>query len=429
MGLLAGSTVMLLTVLWGSCIVVGKVGFSDASARIDGRDSNRCDHSGSGVTVDKGTSIAARIMVLSVIPFVIVQIPGALNHASWANTAVLVSLIAAVIMLISYCLYQVFAPWIQKRRLAYAKYKYVLSTVLKHVHMRALGKLLDPNGQPDRHVIQKLFDLIDEDKDRHISYAELKAFVIGLRFEDIDLNDDEVIEVTTRMMEEFDSSHDDRLDNEEFFKGLSGWILRAKGVIPSGHGSSKFYDKFHQHAANEVSALTEENDEATESFENHRKVLLKSGMFLVLGTAIAAAFADPLVDAVDNFSSATSIPSFFISFIAMPLATNSSEAVSALIFASRKKQRTASLTFSEIYGAVTMNNLLCLAVFLALVYIRGLTWDFTAEVLIILIVVIIMGLFASFRTKFPLWTCYVAFLLYPLSLVLVYVFDYVLGWS
>lgn len=46
MGLLAGSTVMLLTVLWGSCIVVGKVGLSDASARIDGRDSNRCDHSG-----------------------------------------------------------------------------------------------------------------------------------------------------------------------------------------------------------------------------------------------------------------------------------------------------------------------------------------------------------------------------------------------
>lgn len=71
--------------------------------------------------------------------------------------------------------------------------------------------------------------------------------------------------------------------------------------------------------------------------------------FLIIGAIIAAVFADPLVDSVNNFSSVTKIPSFFISFIAMPFATNSSEAVSALIFASRKKKRTASLTFSEVH--------------------------------------------------------------------------------
>ncbi len=76
-----------------------------------------------------------------------------------------------------------------------------------------------------------------------------------------------------------------------------------------------------------------------------------------------------------------------------------------------------------------MNNLLCLSVFLALIYIRGLTWDFSAEVLVVLIVCIVMGSFASFRTHFPLWTSIVAFLLYPFSLALIYVLDYVLGWS
>lgn len=85
--------------------------------------------------------------------------------------------------------------------------------------------------------------------------------------------------------------------------------------------------------------------------------------------------------------------------------------------------------FLQIYGAATMNNVLCLSVFLALVYVRDLTWDFTAEVLIILIVCIVMGLFASFRTTFRLWTCSVAYLLYPFSLVLVYVLDYVVGLS
>lgn len=76
-----------------------------------------------------------------------------------------------------------------------------------------------------------------------------------------------------------------------------------------------------------------------------------------------------------------------------------------------------------------MNNVLCLSVFLALVYVRGLSWDFSSEVLVIFLVCVIMGALGSFRTTFPLWTTIVAFLLYPLSLVLVYVLDYIFGWS
>lgn len=183
---------------------------------------------------------------------------------------------------------------------------------------------------------------------------------------------------------------------------------------------------------------------------------------LLLGTLIAAAVAEPLVDVVDNFSDATSIPTFFISFIVLPLFT-SSEGVSAITFASRKKMKTASLTFSQVctfltsttfvfdlsngvfrsclhtsvnvclmmqlYGSVTMKNVLCLSVFLALVYFRELTWDFSAEVLVILIVCTVMGVFGSLRTTFPLWTSSIAFLLYPFSVALIYVLDFVFGWS
>ena len=85
-----------------------------------------------------------------------------------------------------------------------------------------------------------------------------------------------------------------------------------------------------------------------EGVENSKWTTIKAVLLLLLGTIIAAAFADPLVDAVDNFSDATGIPAFFISFIALPLATNSSEAVTAIIFASRDKRTTASLTFSEV---------------------------------------------------------------------------------
>lgn len=92
----------------------------------------------------------------------------------------------------------------------------------------------------------------------------------------------------------------------------------------------------------------DQSDEAVEGVENPKWTALKAVLLLILGTVVAAIFADPLVDAVDNFSDATSIPTFFISFIALPLATNSSEAVSAIIFASRKRQRMSSLTFSEV---------------------------------------------------------------------------------
>lgn len=68
---------------------------------------------------------------------------------------------------------------------------------------------------------------------------------------------------------------------------------------------------------------------------------------LLLGTLIAAVTADPLVDAVENFSTATSIPSFFVSFVILPFAS-SSEVVSTIIFAKKKNLRMASLMYSEV---------------------------------------------------------------------------------
>ncbi|RVX03837.1 Sodium/calcium exchanger NCL2 [Vitis vinifera] len=58
-GLLAGSTILLLTVLWGTCVIVGSCEFPGA---------------GSGIATDEETGYMARIMGLSIIPFIIIQI-------------------------------------------------------------------------------------------------------------------------------------------------------------------------------------------------------------------------------------------------------------------------------------------------------------------------------------------------------------------
>ncbi|XP_034701498.1 sodium/calcium exchanger NCL1-like [Vitis riparia] len=431
MGLLAGSTVMLLTILWGSCIIVGKCDIENSVAT-DLKDTRGFSLTGSGVSTDIWASYAARIMVISVIPFIIVQISQLLHTTSQARLTVLISLIVSLSLLLSYCLYQVFQPRIQKRRLAYAKHKHLMSGILKHLKSHILGRLFTNNGEPNTEAIKKLFETIDVNSNGYLSVTDIRALIIGIQFDAADLDIDETVR---SVMKDFDTTGDSQIDMNEFVRGMSRWLTKAKrsaihaGSDGSNSLSTRYINDFNLRTREEQEKLEDQNEEEeVESIKNPKWNASKAVAILLLGTVVAAIFADPLVDAVDNFSTATSIPSFFVSFVVLPFAS-SSEAVSAMIFASRKKLRTASLTFSEIYGSVTMGNILSLSVFLGLIYFRQLTWDFASEVLIILIVCILMGVFAGTRTTFPLWTSLMAFLLYPLSLVLVYVLDNYLGWS
>jgi Ca2+/Na+ antiporter len=427
MGLLAGSTVMLLTVIWGACIIIGKCDIQESIA-IDNKDTKGFNLVGSGVSTDIWTSYAAMIMAISVLPFIVVQFPQIFHSTSGRHLAVLIGLIISTSLLIAYCVYQVYQPNIQKRRIDFAKHKHVRSGILRNLKTKALEGLINDRGEPNQEILYKLFNLVDVNGDGHLSLVELRALVAGMQLNAINLNEDDAID---KVMKEFDTSGDEEVDFQEFITGIANWLEEARRTkINSPIAGPDYIHEYYEETKRQHYLLGDEGGDDEENGEDDpRRTTVKAVLFLLLGTLIAAVFADPLVDAVDGFSTATSIPSFFISFIVLPLATNSSESVSAIIFASRKKQRSASLTFSELYGAATMNNLLCLSVFLALVYVRGLTWDFSAEVLVIVIVCIVMGIFGSLRTTFPVWTSFVAFVLYPCSLVLVYVLDYVFGWS
>ncbi|KAH7842326.1 hypothetical protein Vadar_004030 [Vaccinium darrowii] len=497
MGLLAGSIVMLLTLLWGSCVIVGKCDLEDANAK-DELDTKGFSLTGSGVSTDIWTTYAARIMVLSVTPFIIVQLPQVLNTTTESRLFILTALVLSIAFLISYCLYQD----------AYS------------------GK--NPlNGW--------VFQSLDVNKDGNLSAEELRALIVGIRFDEVDVDAEDIDDAVKSILQEFDKTDDSLIDEEEFANGISNWIYQAKRSAKyagnqcpdSDSPHLKFLSEFYQnqhtgrttttsrqletppldktplccytrnwkHPAvldpvgaswkgtgfkeeeenrgreggtpllktregerrglragggrrrqwrsflspslgfppfkqtrKERDLLGDSSDEDEASIKNPKWNAFKAVMMLLLGTAAVCVFANPLVDAVNNFSSATKVPTFFVSFVVLPFAS-CSEGVSALIFIRNKKHKTASLTFSQIYGSVTMSNILSLSVFLGLVYIRELTWSFSLEVLVILIVCILMGVFASFRTTFPLWTCLVAFSLYPLSVLLVYVFEYIVTLS
>ena len=74
-------------------------------------------------------------------------------------------------------------------------------------------------------------------------------------------------------------------------------------------------------------------------------------------------------------------------------------------------------------------NTFCLCIFLLIVYIRGLAWEYSAEVLSILLVeLVVAGLVLTQRNNtMPVWKGILAGLLFPGALALVYVLENVAG--
>lgn len=56
-----------------------------------------------------------------------------------------------------------------------------------------------------------------------------------------------------------------------------------------------------------------------------------------------------------QLSHAMSLPSFSVSFVVVPLAMNARAALTAFLPASQKSERSASLTFSEVYISLSLS--------------------------------------------------------------------------
>uniref|UniRef100_M1C3U6 Calmodulin n=1 Tax=Solanum tuberosum TaxID=4113 RepID=M1C3U6_SOLTU len=562
-----GATVFNLTLMWGICLICGTKNMTDKPdfqpeesspfKRLKGlRDT--------GVTIDKETSYTAGIMLLSLIPFVLVQPVTAFNSFVGRRILIFITLVVSLILLVSYFLYQVLDPWMQERSLEYSKYENLLAGFLHHVQRHARGKLINEEGQPDIDVIKRLFHETDRDADKCLTLAELENLILEMQSgKVVDVDKDYAI---SKILNSFDKNNDKIIQEEEFVEGCKKWIEEAAQLAQSDDSSSKkilrkAVEKYTQKRRDEIAeiehimarllkhvqtqALEAEHlvkDDGTPNIERIREIfhqydfdgnnaitkpeleeligsvkfgeveinredtvkkvlrdfdrngndmidedefvhgmtrwlneainvtkcpdkkraideydkikwsevdkivyevekdgeinykLLtwtfnKSVLQVLLGIAIMTLCAKPLVISIEDLSDAMGIPSFLIPFVMVPLALNARMAIAAIFPASQKSSITASLTFSEIYGGVIMNNIMGMATLLAVVCIKDLRWDYSAEVLIILVVCSVIGLLAFFSTTYPLWTCLLAFSLYPFSVVLFYLLECVFGWA
>ena len=190
--------------------------------------------------------------------------------------------------------------------------------------------------------------------------------------------------------------------------------------------------------AGKAEAEAEEEDDEEEEEEEEEdgsqglspmQIKIRAAATLALGLVVCVVFSDPMVDALTEIGNRWGISPFYVSFIVTPVVSNASELLSSLQFSAKKSRRSIDMTYAQLVGAATMNNTMALCVFLVLVYARNLAWNFSAEVLTILAVeVVIAALTLSNRNNvLPIWKAACAALLFPLSLVLVWLLENVAG--
>ncbi|KAM3394077.1 hypothetical protein P3S68_003078 [Capsicum galapagoense] len=551
-----GATVLNLTLMWGICVIFGaKEEHATSQQPAESSLSNRLQVlKNNGVTIDKETNYTAGIMLLSLIPFALVELVNAFNTYLRRRIVIYTALVVSGTFLLSYFTYQLWDPWIQKRSLEYSKYENLLAAFLQHVQRHAKGKLVDEQGRPDIQVIERLFFETDKDANKSITLVELENLVIDMQSGKVKVDKNYAI---SKILAGFDRNNDQKIDLEEFVEGYKIWIEEAKMLAKSDDSTTRrilnkvvqpFIKKqrdeiaeieqlmakilkhvesqaleaehflkddgtpnierikeiFHQYDTDGNNSITRKeleklirsvkygevqlnsDDSVTKvmkDFDTDRNDMIdepefvdgmtrwineairvtnckdkkraineydkimwgeveklvyevekdgkinyklltwafnKSIFEVILGIAMLTFCAKPLVKSIEKLSEAIGMPSFLIPFVIVPLALNARMALAAIFPASQKSSKTSSLTFSEIYGDVVMNNIMGMATLLAIVCAKDLTWDYSAQVIIVLVACAIIGLLALFSPRYPLWTTLLAFSLYPSCIMLFY---------
>ncbi|KAI4371753.1 hypothetical protein MLD38_010068 [Melastoma candidum] len=422
--MVAGSAIFSLTLVWGSIVAFGSHHLSQPSSAAW---SNRLPFSltGYGVETDGDTKTVGRIMIVSLAPFLVLQLTMIVNSTAGIRIVVLTSLVITLALLAAYCTHQVFQPFIQEKRL-----EYVLSF---YKGGSAIRRLLTVNGKPDEDRIKDVFNKIDQNKDAKVSLMELYAFILGIQIEEVGMTTDEF---ANSLMHLFDVSEDQAISESEFVLGVGKWLSQLKphtnGSTSRWHTMRLWRRKSEAISEEQQSLVLSRSQADTSKSRDELQVwwnYVKAGFLITLGTAIAAVLAQPLMESLDEFGTSAGIPSFFVSYVLLPLGMNYRQALAVIASAKKKTINDVSLTFTEVYNGVFMNNVVGLTVFLSLVYIRDISWDASAEVLVVLLICALMGVIASVSTRFPVWTSVVAFALYPVSLLLLYILTTILGWS
>lgn len=410
MGTLAGSTIMLLTAAWAGSVVIGRCDLDRNGEAIEGSGHGKFSCVKQGVTVLSDVRTALLLMLGTSTYYLIVQGAdwhfGANNFGTQPAYVRKAALATMIICLVSFVLYLAFLAYDSKeakRRAERHKQQHIQRKVLHH--MLLLSKRTLPTPAPK--VFSSGTDEADE-ADGTSADGGQPAKTGGLQ------------------KKYFKAWH--------MGKGLKkAEPTETDPILPKDNKDAPTEPE-QTPAPRQSFSVSEEGDSDEEKEESPRVLAFKSVGLLVLGVGLVTIFADPMCDVLDSLTNPNNhshipISAFYVSFVVTPLCSNASELVSSLLFAAKKKKENVSMTFSQLYGAGTMNNTLCLGIFAALVYFRELKWFYSAEVFVIIFVQWLVGLIAL-RLTYKVWMAGIIGALYVVSIGLVALLESKLvGWK
>ncbi|KAJ8761446.1 hypothetical protein K2173_001578 [Erythroxylum novogranatense] len=532
---LAGGTVFNLTIQWGICVFLGKpttTRESTEEAKVSTERhlwlKEKLTLTGSGVETDQETSTTAGIMLLSLVPFIMVQFTRVVNSQTWSYVVLSITLVVCVLGQVYYFFYQSGNEEIQKRSLEFYGHEFVLAEFLNHMQKRAKKGLVNEHGKLDASAIKSVFHVIDKDKNNCISKSELETFLKEIKSGKLPMDQGFAFQ---KLINLFDRDEDHLVTETEFMRGCESMFGEVKEIVfkegsrekpawpqlkevikplidrkkeeiakiekelsnfftnfenrafaglltdgkPDEAKIHKLFEEFDKdndrkvsipelkamimsrtgnveldfdNVATKLMKIFDKNDDnelsQKEFTDGFRKFLgteeetqrnedklswdsVKATLQVLLGIAIVTFLVTPLLLNALYLSQEIGMPVFYISFIVLPVAMNFRTVIASVLPVSQKKKVTSSITFSEIYGGVFMNNILGLWTVLAIILVKGLTWDYSAEVVVTGFVTTIIGLLAYGSTTYELWTAILALSLYPFSLLLFYVLHSVIG--
>lgn len=164
-------------------------------------------------------------------------------------------------------------------------------------------------------IVRPFFKRFDKDSSGTIDKTEAKILL------------DQLGETAdSRTFDSFDTDQSGQIDFDEFVAGLSRRLASLKPIAPPA-------------AENDIEDVTEEDDGDHEEMpddisslspEDQQKIIKRRALFkLALGTILVLIFSDPMVDVMSEIGARSGVPTFYVSFVLAPLASNASELIAA----------------------------------------------------------------------------------------------------